>query len=99
MNRNVTKTVTHHILPCLGLLIVEAVSCVLAVYGIVILLGCDVPSLYRVLSGILKAIALVILLLISAGSLHHGRIPVFLHPLPRLEPHQPRAASLRRTAL
>lgn len=25
MNRNVTKTVTHHILPCLGLLIVEAV--------------------------------------------------------------------------
>lgn len=32
MNRNVTKTVTHHILPCLGLLIVEAVSCVLAVW-------------------------------------------------------------------
>lgn len=30
MNRNVTKTVTHHILPCLGLLIVEAVSCVLS---------------------------------------------------------------------
>lgn len=24
MNRNVTKTVTHHILPCLGLLIVDA---------------------------------------------------------------------------
>lgn len=46
MNRNVTKTVTHHILPCLGLLIVEAVSCVLAVYGIVTLLGYDVPSLY-----------------------------------------------------
>lgn len=45
MNRNVTKTVTHHILPCLGLLIVEAVSCVLAVYGIVILLGYDAPSL------------------------------------------------------
>lgn len=44
MNRNVTKTVTHHILPCLGLLIVEAVSCVLAVYGIVTLLGYDVPS-------------------------------------------------------
>lgn len=69
MNRNVTKTVTHHILPCLGLLIVEAVSCVLAVYGIVILLGHDAPSLYCVLSGILKAAALVILLLISVGSL------------------------------
>lgn len=70
MNRNVTKTVTHHILPCLGLLIVEAVSCVLAVYGIVILLGHDAPSLYCVLSGILKAVALVILLLIiSVGSL------------------------------
>lgn len=88
MNRNVTKTVTHHILPCLGLLIVEAVSCVLAVYGIVILLGHDAPSLYCVLSGILKAVALVILLLISVGSLqHHGRLPVFLHPLLRLEPH------------
>lgn len=69
MNRNVTKTVTHHILPCLGLLTVEVVSCVLAVYGIVILLGYDAPSLYCVLSGILKAIALVILLLISVGSL------------------------------
>lgn len=68
MNRNVTKTVTHHILPCLGLLIVEAVSCVLAVYGIVTLLGYDVPSLYWILSGILKAVALVILLLISVGS-------------------------------
>lgn len=55
MNRNVTKTVTHHILPCLGLLIVEAVSCVLAVYGIVILLGHDAPSLYCVLSGIPEA--------------------------------------------
>lgn len=51
MNRNVTKTVTHHILPCLGLLIVEAVSCVLAVYGIVILLGHDAPSLYCVYPG------------------------------------------------
>lgn len=50
----------------------------LAVYGIVILLGCDVPSLYRVLSGILKAIALVILLLISAGSLV-GIVGVVVH--------------------
>jgi hypothetical protein len=78
MNRNVTKTVTHHILPCLGLLIVEAVSCVLAVYGIVILLGHDAPSLYCVLSGILKAVALVILLLISVGSLV-GIVGVAVH--------------------
>lgn len=69
MNRNAAKTVTRHILPCLGLLIVEAVSCVLAVYGIVALLGYGVPSLYWILSGILKAVALAILLLISVGSL------------------------------
>lgn len=76
MNRNVTKTVTHHILPCLGLLIVEAVSCVLAVYGIVILLGYDAPSLYCVLSGILKAVALVILLLISVGRFYWVPCPL-----------------------